>query len=280
MYPQAARSVPPPSFLGVLLGILRVTAVLMVVTLGAVLVLLAALIPIRIRDIRLAQWIPTGLCRAFLVITGLRLETAHAELMRRHRGFLFFNHVSFLDVIVLLAVTPLRFLATAGVTKIPLIGWMARAVGTLTVHRGDEASRSAAREALAETIQKHPRPAVAVAPEGGVGPGPEVLPLRRGAFEVAADTGQPVLLVALRFDPPGRAAWLDGEWLLGALWRLCARTAPVAAYVEALPPTLSPTADPAETTSLATERFNHHLLPRLNASRGLPTSSLTASETP
>ena len=163
-----------------------------------------------------------------------------------------------LDPLVLVAATPFRFLSTLGVRFLPLVGWMATALGTIYVNRGRAASREAARGALREAVHHSPTP-VALAPEGRIGPGPGVLPLRHGAFEVAADADAPVLLVALRFEPRAYALWADGEWLTRPLWRLCARTVPVVATVTPLAPALRPAGPPAALAAAAERRFNEAL---------------------
>ncbi|MEO0560205.1 MAG: 1-acyl-sn-glycerol-3-phosphate acyltransferase, partial [Bacteroidota bacterium] len=148
-------------------------------------------------------------------------------------GFVFFNHFSWIDPVVLMAATPVRYLAASGVRKLPFIGWVGRAVGTVFVNRGDNSSREAARGGLRDAIASSLTP-VALAPEGGIKPGPPVRPFRYGAFEVAADTNQPILLVALTYTPWPRAAWQDGETLIDAAWRVSARRGSFAACVTPL----------------------------------------------
>lgn len=241
---------PRPAVGAALLGAVRVAAVFGAVVVGTVLLLGAALVPVRPGGARPAERVAVELCRAFLRLTGLTLRVEHAERLLEHRGFVFFNHVSWLDPIVLVAVRPLRFLSTQGVRRLPFIGWIATALGTIYVNRGRDASREAARGALREAVRREPTP-VAVAPEGKIGPGPGVLPFRRGAFEVAAEAGAEVLLVALRFEPRAYSLWVNREWLMFPLWRLCARTTPVVATVAPLTPALDPEA--ANPEALAAE---------------------------
>ena len=250
---------PRPSPADAALGVVRVAAVLLLLVVGTVILLGAALLPVRLGRARPAQHVAAGICRAFLWITGSRLVVEGADTLRRHRGFVFFNHLSFLDPIVLVAARPLRFLATRGVRSIPFVGWMATALGTIYVDRGQDESREAARAALRAAVARSPTP-VALAPEGRIGPGPGVLPFRRGAFEVAADAGAPVLLVALRFEPHAYALWQDEEWLVGPLWRLCARRRPFTATVAALPPALAVGDDPAGAAAEAERRLDAVLL--------------------
>ena len=253
-------ALPRPGVVATALGAVRVVGVLVLLVVGTAVLLAAALVPGRPRGVRLAVHVAVGIARAFLALTGTRLAVEDAEALRVHRGFVFFNHLAWLDSVALMAVTPVRFLATQGVRRIPFVGWMASAIGTLFVQRSRDESREAARVALRAAVAGSPLP-VALAPEGGIGPGPGVLPLRHGAFEVATDADADVLLVALRFEPPGYAVW-DREWLLAPLWRLCARTSPFTVHVRALTPVLETrpggdaAADPEALAAEATRRFN------------------------
>ena len=257
-YPDAARAMNPPGAAASALGVARCVATVLLLVVSLVPLGLAALVPLRWRGERLAMWVPGLISRSFLAISGLRLDVRHAEALRDLRGFAFFNHVSHLDIPVLLAVRPFRFLATAGVKKIPVIGWMARAVGTVFVHRGNEESRAEARLHLHRAFRRSPTP-IALAPEGGVNPDADLRPFRHGAFEVARDAQAPVLLVALEFEPRGPAGWLEGESLLHAYWRLAARTEPTVAHVVALPPPRPVTGPPAEASDAAEVRIRSAL---------------------
>jgi 1-acyl-sn-glycerol-3-phosphate acyltransferase len=220
------------------LGVLRVAAIFALLTVGTLVLLVSALLPVRPRGVQLAVHVAVGISRLFVAITGIRLIVDGRNALRAHRGFVFFSHLAWLDPIALMAITPVRFLATQGVRRIPFIGWMASAIGTLFVNRGRDESREAARGALRAAVARSPLP-VALAPEGGITTGPSVGPLRLGAFEVAQDADADILLVALAFSPPGYAVWED-ETLVGPLWRLCARTVPFTV-------TVTPLGSPVET---------------------------------
>ncbi len=217
------------------LGVLRVTAGVLVAGAGSVLVLLSALTPVRIAGARPAQWITVGLARAFLAIFAVRLDAPPAPVIRGHRGLVFFNHLTYLDAIVLFARGPVRFLATEGVRGIPFIGWIARAVDSFFVDRSDRASRAASRDRIRAALTTHPTPPVTLAPEGQIGPGGGVLPFRRGAFEIAVETGLPIMPLLLEYEPFDAVVWQQKELLLVALWRLGARTGGAVARVVPLP---------------------------------------------
>ncbi|MEZ4664481.1 MAG: 1-acyl-sn-glycerol-3-phosphate acyltransferase [Caldilineaceae bacterium] len=98
--------------------------------------------------------------------------------MRRLHGLIFCNHLSYLDIMVLLSVAPVRFLSARGVQRIPFVGWIATAIDTVFVNRGDQASRAAVRTTLADQLRAQAYPPLVLFP-GQVGPGDQVLPFRR-----------------------------------------------------------------------------------------------------
>ena len=257
---------PRPGPAAATLGAARVLGLLALLTAGTAVLLGATLLPARAGRQRPAERVAVALCRAFLAIAGVRLDAPGREALASHRGFVFFNHVSWLDPIALVAAAPLRFLSTQGVRRLPFVGWMAAALGTIFVHRGEADSREAARQCLASAVAAASTP-VALAPEGQIGPGPGVLPFRHGAFEVAADAGADVLLVALQFEPRAYSLWADDEWLIWPLWRLCARTVPVVARVRPLFPLLDREGLPGERAADAEARLAEALgaRPRLPA---------------
>lgn len=260
MSPEAVAALPAPGILGTLLGIARLALAGGIVVLATVVILASSLVPLKIRDTRLSLWVTAITAHALLAVFGIRLIVDDRERLRAHRGFVFFNHFSWIDPVVLMAATPVRYLAAAGVKKLPFIGWVGRAVGTVFVNRGDDASREAARGGLREAIASSLTP-VGLAPEGGIKPGPPVRPFRYGAFEVAADTNQPILLVALAYTPWPRAAWQDGETLIDAAWRVSARRGLFTARVTPLE-RMTPAAESVERDAQAAEAILNQALTR------------------
>jgi 1-acyl-sn-glycerol-3-phosphate acyltransferase len=216
------------------LGVLRVTGGVLLAGIGSLLVLVAALAPVRIGGARPAQWLTVGIARVFLAIFGVRLDAPPARAIRGHRGLVFFNHLSYLDAPLLFARGPVRFLAAEGVRSIPFIGQIGRAVDTFFVDRGDRESRIASRSRIHDALTAHPTPPVTLAPEGQIGPGVGVLPFRRGAFEIAVETGLPILPLLITYQPFDAVAWQQEELLLLALWRLGARRGGVVATITPL----------------------------------------------
>ena len=180
---------------------------LVLIVAGTVVLLAAALVPARVRGIRPAVHVAVGIARLFIAVTGIRLHVVGRDALRAHRGFVFYQ--------------PPRVAGPGrahGRRAGPLSGGAGRPpdpVRRLDARRpsgrstSTEGATTAARrraDALRAAVARSPLP-VALAPEGGIGPGPGVLPLRHGAFEVAQDADADILLVALAFEPPGFAVW-------------------------------------------------------------------------
>lgn len=218
------------------------------IVLGSFLVMLASLLPLRVRGVRLASWVVTGMARAFCVIYGVRPRYANVERLYAHTGFVLANHHSVIDTIVFLNVRPVRFLAMAEVEKMPFIGYVAKSLGTIFVQRKDPSSRKKARTEVAEMFRADPQPPVLIFPEGRLGPGTKMLPFRNGAFEIAAQNGIALLPCAVRYRPHGVAWWrgTEGESMGTALWRLASYAGKVDAEIYVLEPIpVKPGDDPA-----------------------------------
>jgi 1-acyl-sn-glycerol-3-phosphate acyltransferase len=130
--------------------------------------------------------------------------------------FLVTNHLSYVDIVVLLATVDGVFLANSGVARWPVLGFIARATGTLFVDRER-------RSDLVRVIGEVERTlalgrGVIVFPEGTSSNGDEVRPFKPSLFEVAVRTGTPVSYAALRYETPAGAlpareavCWWDNE---------------------------------------------------------------------
>lgn len=198
---------------------------------GTLVILLTGWIPLRVRRIRFAAWNMRWMARAFLRIFDVRFTPPAPEIFIEHEGFIFPNHLSYVDIVLLASMMPMRFLAKESVRSWPFIGWLARAVGTVFVDRGDMVSRQQARQQLVH-VDRYPP--IVVFPEGKIGPGGMLLPFRHGAFEIAAHNSTPFLPCAIIYDREALVNWGD-ETLWTAVWRLAGRSGPVQARLIPLP---------------------------------------------
>jgi len=203
----------------IILALLRLAIALIVLVVGALLVLLACLWPWRVQRCRPAAWVTVWLARCFNRIFAIQVICPDAAKLRSHQGLVFPNHLSYLDIIALMSLLPVRFLSMAAVRNYPLIGWIAHAIGTVFVVREDENSRQQARESIVDSFEKEPDPPIVLFPEGKLGPGDQLLPFRHGAFEIAVENGIAFLPCVIRYTPLEVAAWHKGG-LFTPVWQL------------------------------------------------------------
>ena len=137
------------------------------------------------------------------------------------------NHISWLDIVVLLAAQYCRFVAKSELKAWPLVGPLATAAGTLYIERAS--SRDALRVVhhMAERLQAGD--VLAVFPEGTTGDGVAVLPFHANLLQAAIAAQAPVQAVGLRFvdawgQPSFAPCYVGDDILLGSIWRtLCAQ---------------------------------------------------------
>lgn len=158
----------------------------------------------------------------FLALLAIKLE---APVLPQQHGplLLVANHISFIDIVVLLATSPCRLVSKADVHHWPLIGPMAAAMGTVFIER--ESRRDAMRVVhhMAEAFQQGA--VLAVFPEGTTGDGRELLPFHGNLLQAAIATDTPVQPLAVRYEdaPTGKIslapAYVGDDSLLDTLWR-------------------------------------------------------------
>ncbi|MER7006983.1 lysophospholipid acyltransferase family protein [Dactylosporangium sp. NPDC000555] len=190
---------------------------------GAVLLFAALSVPVLAllpqRHLVLAQ---RGLARAVLAALGVR-HSAGGRIPQAG-ALLVANHVSWLDVIVILAHAPARLLAKREVRSWPLIGRLAATLGTVFVDRSRPKSLPATVAEVSRNIAAGG--VVAVFPEGTTWCGRMGGTFRPAMFQAAVDAGVPVVPVRLTFAQSGVvstvAAFIGDETLLASIKRVVA----------------------------------------------------------
>jgi 1-acyl-sn-glycerol-3-phosphate acyltransferase len=107
------------------------------------------------------------------------------------------NHISWLDILVIDAVQPARFVSKSDVRHWPLIGWMVACGGTLFIER--ERKRDAMRVVHQVAAALKAGEIIAVFPEGTTSEGHGLLPFHANLLQAAVVTQAPVQAVALRY---------------------------------------------------------------------------------
>lgn len=134
-----------------------------------------------------------------LRILGVRLHV-HGDPPRRnpeHAVMLVANHVSWLDIVVINAALPVRFVAKSEVRTWPVIGWLSAKAGTLFIERARR--RDTARITGLVSAALHDGDICAVFPEGTTTDGSRVLQFHSSLLQPALIAGADVHPVALRF---------------------------------------------------------------------------------
>lgn len=107
------------------------------------------------------------------------------------------NHVSWLDIFVINALHPCRFVAKAEIRAWPVLGWLAAAAGTVFIARGNRRELRHIFKGLVAVLQEGQR--VALFPEGTTSVQGEVLPFHANLFEAAIDAKVAVQPYALSY---------------------------------------------------------------------------------
>jgi 1-acyl-sn-glycerol-3-phosphate acyltransferase len=178
------------------------------------------------RDAMIGFW-----SRILLVALGVRLQVRHAqgcgatpgEVARADTGsVLLLNHVSWLDIFVLAAVIPVRFVSKSEVAQWPIFGRLAVAVGTIFVERGRRHAVAAATHALAHRLQTGQ--SIAFFPEGTTTEGDHILRFHANLVQPAIDMGASVRPVGIRYTQDGelsKAPAYAGDTTMGeSLWSI------------------------------------------------------------
>ncbi len=148
------------------------------------------------------------------------------------------NHVSWLDIYLLLSVLPVRFVSKAEVRSWPVIGWLAeKSTGTLFLERGRKADTLRMNRHMADDLRAGD--CLALFPEGTTTDGRELLPFFPSLFQpvVEADAQVCPALIRYRRADGGycEAAAYFGDLSLGASLRNILREPGIQAEVSFLP---------------------------------------------
>jgi 1-acyl-sn-glycerol-3-phosphate acyltransferase len=107
------------------------------------------------------------------------------------------NHISWLDIYLLDAVCPVRFVSKAEVRAWPVIGWLAVRLGTLFIERGRRHDTARAGREVVDALRQGD--CVAVFPEGTTSNGTLLRPFHASLLQSAINSGARLWPVAIRY---------------------------------------------------------------------------------
>ncbi len=161
------------------------------------------------------------------------------------QGLLVANHISWLDIFAINALAPTTFLSKDEVLRWPVIGWLARRVGTLFLERGSRAAAQRAKEHLIAELRAGRL--VGVFPEGTTGFGDHVMPFHAALFQSAIDADVTIAPTLIRYvgpdGQPTTAAAYVGDTSLWECVRSIVTASGLTAHITFLPAVKSTGAD-------------------------------------
>jgi 1-acyl-sn-glycerol-3-phosphate acyltransferase len=182
-----------------------------------------------------------GLFRGVLRVIGVRLVHRGTDRFDAGPGsggvLMVANHLSWLDIMVLSAVQPMRIVAKREVREWPLLGGLAVRLGTLFIDRAGLRSLPDVVAGVAAALRGGA--VVGLFPEGTTWCGAATGEFRRAGFQAALDAGVPVRPVAqvmrlLDGTPTSVAAFVGDDTLCDSLLRVL-RLPGMVIEVEVLP---------------------------------------------
>lgn len=131
------------------------------------------------------------------------------------------NHISWLDIFVLNAIQPTRFIAKAEVRDWPLIGWLCRRVGTIFIERAMRHDAAAVNRRVAALLEQGI--CVSLFPEGTSTDGRQVGHFHSALIQPAIDAHVRLCPIAFRYqDEDGKhsdaPAYIGDMTLFGSIW--------------------------------------------------------------
>ncbi|QWD95350.1 1-acyl-sn-glycerol-3-phosphate acyltransferase [Polynucleobacter sp. MG-Unter2-18] len=159
------------------------------------------------KDRRIQQW-----SQKLLKIFGIRLRVIGAERLLTSPYLLASNHISWLDIHVINAFKPVRFVAKSEVRGWPVFGWMAEQLGTVFIRRDSARHARQVVDQMAEVLRVE---SVCIFPEGTSTVGEAVLPFKPNLFEAAILAPAPVFPMAIAYRSRSTGLRSDAPAFIG-----------------------------------------------------------------
>ncbi len=159
------------------------------------------------RERRVQRW-----SRQLVAICGVSVKVdQHLQAAPVSPALIICNHISWLDIFVINALHPCRFVAKSDIRSWPLIGWLCEHTGTIFIARGRARDVRRIYEGLVTSIHDGER--VAFFPEGTTAPQGTVLPFHANLFEAAIEAQVPVQPYAIRYVDADGSLHSDADFI-------------------------------------------------------------------
>ncbi|WP_037588589.1 lysophospholipid acyltransferase family protein [Stenoxybacter acetivorans] len=132
------------------------------------------------------------------------------------------NHISWLDVFVLMSLYPSGFIAKQSIRRWPIIGKLAWRIDTVFINRTSRKDTDSVNQAIAQALLRNR--SVTFFPESKTSDGIGILPFKAALFQAAIDTNTPIQTIALRYFDEQQQRTTDASYahvsLLTSVWRV------------------------------------------------------------
>ena len=145
----------------------------------------------RSKDEKIQEW-----SKRLLKIFHIELVVQGAALLENTPHLIASNHISWIDIHVINAFRPIRFVAKSEVEGWPIFGWMAKQLGTVFIRR--DSSRHA-RQVVGQMAEVLKTESICIFPEGTSTIGDAVLPFKPNLFESAIVAQVSVFPLAVQY---------------------------------------------------------------------------------
>ncbi len=154
-----------------------------------------------------ARWLQRT-CRRVLAVLAVSIKSRGEP---AHGAVIVSNHLSYMDILVLAAITPVVFVSKKEVRSWPLFGWFAEKAGTRFIDRTKRGDVRRIAEEIGPVMADDLT--VVLFLEGTTTDGSSVLPFKSSLLEPAVAHGWKIVPVALAYGvPPGRSMAREICW--------------------------------------------------------------------
>jgi 1-acyl-sn-glycerol-3-phosphate acyltransferase len=179
--------------------------------------------------------------RQLLTILNVGIQIEGEQPTRGEGGCLIVaNHISWLDIFVLKAIHPARFIAKSEVRGWPIIGWLCRRSGTIFIERAMRQDASMINQRVSLLLKQGA--CIGLFPEGTTTDGKQVGHFHSALIQPAIDAGVKVCPMALCYQnenrqPSATAVFIGDTSLVQSIWRIlrCQHLNALVVFTPALP---------------------------------------------
>lgn len=165
-------------------------------------------------------------------IFGLKVKI-HGDISK-HSGLIVSNHVSYMDIMLLGSIFPLRFAPKDDIKSWPVLGWLISLSRPVWINRSSKQASIKVLNDFKETVNNGI--SLITFPEGTTTSGlAELLPFKSTIFETAIADNLPVYPVLIKYEDDSIAWYGDGDPLLIHAWKILSKWH-IKAHLYLLPP--------------------------------------------